>query len=118
MVPTWNYQAVHVYGEATFFDDPDALRAAVTRLTDLHEAERAEAGMETWRVSDAPEPFVAAQLRGIVGVRLRITRIDAKSKMSQNRSAEDRAGVVAGLSQGARPGDRVVAAIVAGEGKP
>ena len=118
VVPTWNYQAVHVYGEATFFDDPDALRAAVTRLTDLHEAERAEAGTETWRVSDAPEPFVAAQLRGIVGVRLRITRIDAKSKMSQNRSAEDRAGVVAGLSQGARPGDRVVAAIVAGEGKP
>jgi len=117
VVPTWNYQAVHVHGEATFFDDPDGLRAAVTRLTDLHEAERAEAGMEKWRVSDAPEPFVAAQLRGVVGVRLRITRVDAKSKMSQNRSADDRAGVVAGLSESPRPGDQMVAAIVAGLGK-
>ncbi|MGV2979911.1 FMN-binding negative transcriptional regulator [Camelimonas sp. ID_303_24] len=130
VVPTWNYQAVHVYGEAIFFDDPEELRAVVTRLTDLHEAEQiaagqveaaqdsvgpAEAGPQPWRVSDAPEAFIAGQLRGIVGVRLRITRICAKSKMSQNRSAEDQAGVVAGLSASRRPSDRAVAAIVAGD---
>lgn len=117
VVPTWNYQAVHVHGEATFFDDPESLRAAVTRLTELHEQELARAGMEPWQVSDAPPAFVASQLRGIVGVRLRISRIEAKSKMSQNRSAEDQAGVAAGLAASDRVADRVVAGIVAAGGR-
>jgi transcriptional regulator len=80
----------------------------VTRLTNLHECSRAEA----WQVGDAPADFIAAQLRGIVGLRIPITRIDAKRKMSQNRKLEDRAGVIAGLSDSERPVDREVATMI------
>ena len=107
-VPTWNYVAVHAYGPVEFFEDADRLLDVVTRLTDLHEAGRAD----RWAVSDAPEAFVRAQLRGIVGLRLPVARIEGKRKMSQNRSAEDRAGVVAGLGASERPSDRAVAALM------
>ena len=108
VVPTWNYVAVHAYGPVEFFEDADRLLDVVTRLTNWHERERAEA----WQVSDAPEDFIKAQLRGIVGLRLPITRLDAKRKMSQNRKLEDRAGVIAGLSTSDRAGDREVAAMI------
>jgi len=108
VVPTWNYVAVHAYGPVEFFEDADRLLAIVTRLTRLHEETREEA----WKVSDAPADFIAAQLRGIVGLRMPITRLDAKRKMSQNRSVDDRAGVVAGLSASADPIDRQVATMV------
>ncbi|MBN9446315.1 MAG: FMN-binding negative transcriptional regulator [Bosea sp.] len=109
VVPTWNYIAVQASGPVEFFEDPERLRAAVTRLTNLYERPRIEA----WAVSDAPESFIAAQLRGIVGLRMPITRLVGKRKMSQNRSAEDRSGVVAGLRQGERASDHVVAELVA-----
>ncbi len=112
VVPTWNYVAVQASGPVEFFDDPARLREVVTRLTDLHERPRVEA----WAVSDAPEAFVAAQLRGIVGLRMPVSRLMGKRKMSQNRSAEDRAGVAAGLRQGERASDHVVAELVAEEG--
>ncbi|MBR0691759.1 FMN-binding negative transcriptional regulator [Bradyrhizobium lablabi] len=108
VVPTWNYVAVHAYGVAEFFEDADRLRDVVTRLTERHESVRVEA----WQVSDAPDDFITAQLRGIVGFRLPITRIDAKKKMSQNRNAEDRAGVIAGLDASDNPVDRAVAAMI------
>ncbi|SFN83629.1 negative transcriptional regulator, PaiB family [Bradyrhizobium sp. Rc3b] len=108
VVPTWNYIAVHAYGPVEFFEDADRLLDVVTRLTNLHERERAEA----WRVSDAPDDFIKAQLRGIVGLRMPITRLDAKRKMSQNRKLEDRAGVIAGLSTSDRAADREVAAMI------
>lgn len=108
VVPTWNYEAVHAYGSAEFFDDPARLLDAVTRLTALYEGPRAE----PWAVSDAPEAFVAAQLRGIVGVRLPISRIEGKRKMSQNRSEADRSSVAAGLAESTRPSDRQVAAMI------
>jgi len=112
VVPTWNYQAVHAYGPAEFFDDPDRLLEAVTRLTDLHESERAE----PWVVSDAPPDFVKAQLRGIVGVRIPITRLEGKRKMSQNRPLADRRGVAEGLATSERAGDLDVAAMVPVDG--
>ena len=108
VVPTWNYVAVHAYGPVEFFEDADRLLSIVTALTNLHEGRREQA----WEVSDAPGDFIAAQLRGIVGLRMPITRLDAKRKMSQNRRADDRAGVVAGLSASADPIDRQVAAMV------
>ena len=108
VVPTWNYEAIHAYGPVEFFDDVDRLRDVVTRLTDLHEAARAE----RWAVTDAPAEFIASQLKGIVGVRMPITRIDGKRKMSQNRSAADRAGVIAGLSESERSDDHTVAAMM------
>lgn len=110
VVPTWNYVAVHAYGPIEFFEDAHRLLAVITRLTDLHERPRAE----PWTVTDAPEAFVRAQLRGIVGLRLPITRIEGKRKMSQNRSAVDRKGVAAGLAASDRATDRDVAALIPG----
>ncbi|QPF84154.1 FMN-binding negative transcriptional regulator [Bradyrhizobium genosp. L] len=108
VVPTWNYVAVHAYGAVEFFEDADRLLDVVTRLTELHESSRKEA----WQVSDAPADFIKAQLRGIVGLRMPITRLDAKKKMSQNRKREDRAGVIAGLGASDNPDDREVAAMI------
>ncbi|HTJ98125.1 MAG TPA: FMN-binding negative transcriptional regulator, partial [Bordetella sp.] len=108
VVPTWNYVAVHAYGPVEFFDDAERLLRIVSGLTDLHESTR-EA---PWSVSDAPPDYVASMLRGIVGIRLPIARIDAKRKMSQNRNEDDRAGVKAGLQASDDPMDRAVAALI------
>jgi transcriptional regulator len=108
VVPTWNYVAVHAYGPVEFFEDAERLLDVVTRLTNLHESPRAE----PWAVTDAPPDFIQAQLRGIVGVRLPIARIEGKRKMSQNRSAEDRARVAAGLAESADPTDQAVASLI------
>jgi transcriptional regulator len=98
VVPTWNYVAIHAAGPIEFFDDPDRLLDVVTRLTEKHEGTRAA----PWAVSDAPADFVQGMLRGIVGFAIPLTRLEGKWKMSQNRPAEDRAGVVAGLESEGR----------------
>lgn len=108
VVPTWNYVAVHAYGNVEFFDDADRLLDVVTRLTNLHEGPRAA----PWAVTDAPESFIRSQLRGIVGLRMPIARLEGKRKMSQNRNEADRAGVAAGLAASDRPSDRAVAALI------
>lgn len=93
-VPTWNYTTVHFTGKLTFHQDASWLRDVVTRLTDRYEAGRAS----RWWVSDAPEKFIEGQLRAIVGVEMRIDQIEAKEKLSQNRTPQDRAGVIAALT--------------------
>jgi transcriptional regulator len=93
VVPTWNYVAIHAYGTVEFFADRERLRDVVTRLTQREETPRAE----PWAVTDAPADFIDGMLKGIVGFALPITRLEGKWKMSQNRPAEDRAGVVTGL---------------------
>jgi transcriptional regulator len=108
VVPTWNYIAVHAYGPVEFFEDDERLLDVVTRLTNLHEQARAQ----PWAVSDAPAEFTKAQLRGIVGVRMPITRLEGKRKMSQNRSAADRAGVIKGLAESDRPEERIASALI------
>jgi transcriptional regulator len=105
VVPTWNYSAVHLSGPARVHEEPEWLRMAVTELTDTHEQPRTE----RWHVTDAPEQYVDGQLRGIVGIELTVTTVEGKAKLSQNRSAADREGVVAGLRDGAFPGDAAVA---------
>lgn len=105
VVPTWNYVAVHAIGPVEVIEDAERLHAIVSRLTAQHEAPRAE----PWAVTDAPEPFVAAQLKGIVGIALRIETLIGKRKLSQNRSEADREGVVAGLSASDDAADRAVA---------
>lgn len=94
VVPTWNYEAVHLTGQVTFRRDAAFLRDVVTRLTRRHEAGRAH----PWAVSDAPAAYVDGQLRAIVGVELAVEAVEAKQKLSQNRSEADRAGVIAGLA--------------------
>ncbi|HTU52894.1 MAG TPA: FMN-binding negative transcriptional regulator [Acetobacteraceae bacterium] len=109
VVPTWNYVAVHAYGRLTFFDDPRELHALVSRLTAAHEAGRAA----PWAVTDAPADFIASQLKGIVGFRIEIARLEGKWKMSQNRPMADRLGVIEGLEQegAATVADAVAAAL-------
>ncbi len=93
VVPTWNYQAVHLTGRLTVHRDPEWLRALVSRLTRGHE----QPNPRPWAVTDAPPEYVNGQLKAIVGVELTITAVEAKDKLSQNRSALDQAGVVTGL---------------------
>ncbi|MDO9380506.1 MAG: FMN-binding negative transcriptional regulator [Nocardioidaceae bacterium] len=112
VVPTWNYSAVHLTGTVRVHDDPDWVREAVTRLTVAHESTRPT----PWAVEDAPDAFVAGQLRAIVGIELTVTRVEAKAKLSQNRSEADRAGVVTGLRaqddpRSAMMADQVAAAV-------
>jgi transcriptional regulator len=111
VVPTWNYVTAHVYGRLVVHDDPGWVEGLVRRLTAKHETALAQDVAESrpWSVDDAPRAFVEGQLRAIVGVELRITRIQAKAKLSQNRPAADVAGVVAGLT--ARGEDRSAAAV-------
>jgi transcriptional regulator len=98
VVPTWNYVAIHAYGTAEFFHDRERLRHLVTRLTEREESQRAE----PWAVTDAPADFIDGMLNGIVGFALPIARLEGKWKMSQNRPAEDRAGVIDGLQREGR----------------
>jgi len=107
VVPTWNYVTAHVYGELVVHDDVEWLDGLVRRLTEKHEAGRPR----PWSPDDAPPAFVAGQLRAIVGVELRISRVEAKAKLSQNRPAADIDGVVRGsLAEGNEEMARVVQA--------
>jgi transcriptional regulator len=95
VVPTWNYVTAHVYGRLIVHDDPVWTEDLVRRLTTKHEAYR----NHPWSVDDAPRAFIEGQLRAIVGIELAITRIEAKAKLSQNRSPADVDGVIAGLRE-------------------
>jgi transcriptional regulator len=110
-VPTWNYITVHAWGRPQVIDDAAWLRRQVEDLTSHKEGARPA----PWAVSDAPEPYVAAQLKGIVGIEIPIARIEGKWKVSQNRPAVDQAGVVTGLRGDG--GDAIMAALVAERGK-
>lgn len=104
VVPTWNYSVVHLRGRVAVHDDPDWVRGLVTRLTDRHETGRAE----PWAVSDAPADYVTKNLRPIVGVELLVESVEAKAKLSQNRSEDDRRGVARGLAADGRDPDGLV----------
>ncbi|WP_295952346.1 FMN-binding negative transcriptional regulator [Rhodoferax sp.] len=93
VVPTWNYAVVHAHGTARVFDDRTQLLALVTRLTALHEAPQAQ----PWQVADAPADYIDTMLGAIVGIEIPVQRWVGKWKVSQNRTLEDRLGVVAGL---------------------
>lgn len=108
VVPTWNYVSVQAYGEPEFFEDAGRLLEVVTRLTDTHEGKRAK----PWAVSDAPTPYIQSQLRGIVGLRMPISRLEGKRKLSQNRSTADQASVAAGLKGSEDPVDLALAVLM------
>ena len=95
VVPTWNYAAIHAYGRIIFFEDTDRLRTVVTELTQRHEA----SFPAPWKVSDAPAVYIDSQLKAIVGFELQILRLEGKQKFNQNRSQEDRMGVIEGLRE-------------------
>ena len=99
VVPTWNYVMVQARGTLRAVDDADWLRAFVTRLTTRHEAVQAQ----PWAVTDAPADYIDTMLRAIVGIEIPLTALTGKWKVSQNRPAADRAGVVAGLTAVGQP---------------
>jgi transcriptional regulator len=95
VVPTWNYAVVHAHGPLRFIDDRAWLRRFVERLTNRHEASRPE----PWQVTDAPAEYIEAQLGAIIGLEIPVRRLVGKWKVSQNRSAADRAGVSDAVSR-------------------
>lgn len=99
VVPTWNYAIVQVRGPVRVIEDREWLRRQITALTAEHESSRSE----PWAVTDAPDDFVEAQLKGIIGIEMTIETIEGKWKVSQNRPLADRIGVTAGLAAEADP---------------
>ena len=95
VVPTYNYMVVHAEGPLQVIEDAHWLRALVGRLTTRFEAPRAQ----PWAVEDAPEDYVESMLRAIVGIEIPVTSLQGKWKLSQNRTAQDMAGVASGLQQ-------------------
>jgi transcriptional regulator len=114
VVPTWNYAVVHAYGRPEVMQDAAWLRRHVGELT--AQQERTEA--QPWALTDAPDSYIDVMLRGIVGFRFAITRLEGKWKMSQNREMKDRAGVVRGLEQRSTGDDIEIAESVAHHAKP
>lgn len=109
VVPTWNFAMVQARGVAQVIDEADWLLQQVEQLTNDQELRRAH----SWKVSDAPADFIAAQLKGIVGIEIRILSIEGKWKISQNRQSADYQGVVEGLrAEGCCPS---MAGLMAGE---
>jgi transcriptional regulator len=105
VVPTWNYEAVHLTGTLAVHHDPEWLRALVTRLTRRHEGGREH----PWAVTDAPADFINGQLKAIVGIELTIVSVEAKQKLSQNRGRGDQEGTIAGLRSDPGPGPAAIA---------
>lgn len=105
VVPTWNYQSVHLSGTVEVSEDTELLRQIVTDLTARHEAER-----ETpWSTAESDPRYFELQLKGIVAIILHVDKVEAKSKISQNKSAEERARIVADLMESGISGEEVIA---------
>ena len=113
-VPTWNYAVVHAYGRPAIMKEKEWLKRHVTELSD--QQERTEA--HPWKVSDAPDNYIDVMLRGIIGFRFEITRLEGKWKMSQNRETQDRLGVIDGLKARASGDDLEVAETVTAKMAP
>lgn len=108
VVPTYNYAVVHAHGALSTFEDPEVLEQHLRQLTNAHEA----AFAQTWSVDDAPADHIRGLLRGIVGIEIRLTRLEGKWKVSQNRSIADRDGVVEGLRRSEDSNHQSMAALV------
>jgi len=108
VVPTWNYAIVHAYGRAVVMENKDWLHRHVSELTKQQE----QFQTTPWALSDAPQSYIDSMLRGIVGFRFAITRLEGKWKMSQNRELKDQIGVARGLGMRADGDDFETADLV------
>ncbi|MEM9401707.1 MAG: FMN-binding negative transcriptional regulator [Pseudomonadota bacterium] len=95
VVPTWNYSVAHVHGEVSVVDDPDWVLAQIQDLTDRNESQRSK----PWSVSDAPENYTRRLVAGLVGLEITISRIDGKTKASQNQPAQNRSSLLSAMSE-------------------
>lgn len=114
VVPTWNYEVVHVHGQLTLHDDPAWLHTQIGELTDHNETSLPR----PWSVEDAPADFIAKQAKAIVGLELRVERVEAKRKLSQNRSEADHAGAIVGLREETSGGGPIASAMTAKANSP
>ncbi len=96
-VPTWNYQVVHIYGNITYFTDNKSKLSAVGMLTKISE-EKAN-GNSGWKMSDAPKEYLMDQLKELIVFEINISRIQAQSKLSQNREKRDFDSVIKNLKE-------------------
>ncbi len=108
-VPTWNYIAVHVHGPVTAIEDHDWLNGHLDRLTKRNEEHR----RKPWQISDAPSEFIESLMKGIVGLELRVERIEGNWKMAQKQPLENRLGAARGLAASERAGDWEVSSLIA-----
>jgi len=92
-VPTWNYEVVHAHGTIHVRDDEKFVRGVVARLTREHEADQPT----PWKMGDAPADYLSEQLRHIVGIEVRLSRLDCKRKLNQHHERRDREGAIHGL---------------------
>jgi transcriptional regulator len=106
VVPTWAYQAVHIEGYVEIFEDKLSLEAVVRSLSDVMEHKRAT----PWTLEDAPRAFIDKLLGAIVGIRLTISKVEAKYKLDQNKRPEDIAGAAAGLAAEGADSAQILAA--------
>ena len=95
VVPTWNYSVVHVHGAVVVVDDPDWVLRQINALTDQHEADRPE----PWSVSDAPEPFTRGLVSSLVGLEMTVSRIEGKTKASQNQPERNKSSILEAVSE-------------------
>lgn len=109
-VPSWNYIAVHAHGTLEAVEDATWLRSHLSDLTDVNETERAE----PWALTDAPEDYLDAMLRAIVGLRMRVERFEGNWKLGQKQRPENRLGTIEGLSTSMNTEDQEVAALMRG----
>ena len=106
-VPTWDYAVVHIYGAVRAIEDPAATAAHVERLAARYE----QGHRPPWQ----PD-YDRRKLGGIVGIEIRIAEMQGKFKLSQNRSAEDRARVVAKLVARGTADDLALARLIEAAG--
>ena len=107
-VPTWNYLAIHAYGRPRIIDNPGRVRALIERLVETQESALAQ----PWSMESLDKAYLARMLRGIVAFEISLTRIEAKAKLNQNKSPDQRQGVIAALSASGDPRSAEVAALM------
>lgn len=93
VVPTWNYEVVHVQGKVRAFNEPTALMEVLQALTRTHEADQ----LAPWRIADAPPDYIERLLQAIVGIEIEIKRMVGKAKLSQNQPATNQQSLIEAL---------------------
>ncbi len=96
-VPTWNYLAVHAYGTVSIVDDQDDLYGILSRLVDRYESN--SGAIPEYHLDTLPKELAIEKMKGVVGLRIRLTRLEAKFKLSQNRSRPERENVIIELEK-------------------
>ncbi len=108
VVPTWNYVTVHAHGMARAIEDTEWILDVINRLTDAQESRRDT----PWRVSDAPAAYIDQMLKAVVGIEIKIERLEGRLKVSQDEDKQDRLGAVEGLRRTSHAPAQILSGLV------